>query len=160
MFLGTWAAPIDDTGHMRLPVSYHTPLRDGIVVTRGFDGCLQGFSLAAWLGFAQRVSALPLGNAEARSLRRLLFGGASQAQLDERGRIALAPELRRYAQLGDGAIIAGLSSYFEIWSPGRWRAETQRFQRLSPSQFDLSLPVRAADASEMGPPRPRPPHTL
>ncbi|MBC8074621.1 MAG: division/cell wall cluster transcriptional repressor MraZ [Chloroflexales bacterium] len=145
MFLGTWEYSIDSLGQLVLPTPYRSALREGVVITRGFDSCLQCFSPAAWLRFAQGISGLPLGIAEVRSLRRLLFGAASEAQLDRLGRVALTHNLRVYAGLGDTAVIAGLDSYFEIWSPARWRGETQRFQQLAPGQFDLPPLVSAAD---------------
>jgi MraZ protein len=146
VFLGTWDNTIDDTGQIALPPPYRATLREGVVITRGFDYCLQGFSLAAWLRLAQRISALPLGVADARSLRRLLFGAANQSQPDGLGRVALSADLRAHAGLSDAVVVAGLDWYFEIWSPARWRGETQRFQQLQPGQFDLSLHARAADA--------------
>lgn len=146
MLLGTWEYRIDASGHVALPASYRPALRDGVVITRGLDSCLQGFSLVAWLRLAQQISALPLGVAEARSLRRLLFGGACSLRLDGRGRVMLSPLLREYAGLGDAAIVTGLDAYFEIWSPARWRNEAQRFQQLAPGQFEGPLRASAAGA--------------
>jgi MraZ protein len=145
VFLGTWDNSIDETGLIALPTSYRSALREGVIITRGFDLCLQGFSLEAWMRLAQRISALPLGVADARSLRRLLFGAAQQVQPDGQGRVALTADLRAHAGLSDTAVITGLDWYFEIWSPARWRGETQRFQLVEPGQFDLSLHLRAAD---------------
>ena len=69
---------------------------------------------------AQQVSALSLGQGDARNLRRLLFSGAADVQLDRQGRILIPQNLREYAGLSDQVIIAGLNTHFEIWSADRW----------------------------------------
>ena len=76
---------------------------------------------AIWEKLAQQVSGLSLGQGEARSLRRLLFSGAADIQLDRQGRILIPQNLREYAALGEQIIVAGLNTHFEIWSDTRWR---------------------------------------
>ena len=80
---------------------------------------------------------------EARAIRRVIFGGATEVQLDSTGRILIPPFLREYAKLDGESTIVGAGEYFEIWNAETWSAElvgvtdpdinARRF-----SQFDLS----------------------
>ena len=42
--------------------------------------------------------------------------------MDKQGRILLPAPLRSYAGIGDGAVVAGMNTYFEIWSTQDWTA--------------------------------------
>lgn len=120
MFLGEYEHNLDDKGRLAIPSRFREELGEGVVITRGFDSCLMGFPRVAWEQLAQRVSALSLGQGEARTLRRLIFSGAADAALDRQGRILIPQNLREYAGLGDQVIVAGLNTHFEIWSTERW----------------------------------------
>ena len=120
MFLGEYEHTIDDKGRLAVPARFREALGDGIVVTRGFERCLMGFPRARWDELAQRVSGLSLGQGDARTMRRLLFSGAADLQLDRQGRILIPQNLREYAFLNDQVIVAGLNTHFEIWAADRW----------------------------------------
>jgi MraZ protein len=120
MFLGEYEHNLDDKGRLAVPARFREELGDGVVITRGFDRCLMGFPRAKWEQLAQQVSALSLGQGDARNLRRLLFSGAADAQLDRQGRILIPQNLREYAGLDEEVIVAGLNTHFEIWSGARW----------------------------------------
>lgn len=121
MFLGEYEHTIDDKGRLAIPARFRHELNEGIIVTRGFDPCLQVFPRPTWNTLAQRISGLSLGNEEARNLRRLLFSGASEAEMDRQGRILVPPSIREYAGLNERVVIAGLNTYIEIWSYDRWQ---------------------------------------
>jgi MraZ protein len=121
MFLGEYDHNMDDKGRLAIPARFREDLGDGIVITRGFDRCLMGFPRTIWEKLSQQVSSMSLGQGEARNLRRLLFSGAADIQLDRQGRILIPQNQREYAGLGEEVIVAGLNTHFEIWSRERWR---------------------------------------
>jgi MraZ protein len=121
MFLGEYDHNMDDKGRLAVPARFREDLGDGVVITRGFDHCLMGFPRAMWEQLAGHVSALTLGQGDARNLRRMLFSSAIDIQLDRQGRILIPQNLRDYAGLNEQVIVAGLNTYFEIWSRERWR---------------------------------------
>ena len=81
-----------------------------------------GFTHEKWEQLAQQVSELAIGQTQARNLRRLLFASAAETTLDRQGRILVPQTLREYAGLAEQVVIAGLNTYFEIWSGNRWNA--------------------------------------
>ena len=91
-----------------------------MVVTRGLDKCLFVFPMEEWTKLSEKVSALPLTDVQARDFRRLLFSGATDAELDKQGRVLLPQYLREYAGLNSNVIVAGLNTHMEIWAPEAW----------------------------------------
>jgi MraZ protein len=130
MFLSSWSLSLDGQGRLALPLSFRHLLREGLIVTRGFERCLQVFPRQAWQPLAQRVSNLPVGLEPARSLRRLLFAEAYEAELDSTGTIQLPERLLTYAHLRqhEEIVVAGLDTYFEIWSRPHWHMLVETLQ--------------------------------
>lgn len=122
MFLGEYEHSIDDKGRVAVPARFREEVAEGIILTRGFDRCLQVFPRATWEVLRQRVSSLSVGNEDVRNLRRLLFSGAADLELDRQGRILIPQNLREYASLAEQVVVVGNDTYFEIWSGERWRA--------------------------------------
>ena len=128
MFLGEYAHTIDEKGRLTLPARYRVELSGGIVVTRGIDKCLLVFPVAEWEKLAQQISALPITDLPAREFRRLMFSGASDALPDKQGRVLLPLYLREYAGLNGDAVVAGLNTHMEIWSPDAWNTARATFE--------------------------------
>ena len=133
MFLGEFEHTIDEKGRVAIPARFRDELREGLVITRGFDRCLQAFPRPIWQALAQRISALSLGNEEARSLRRLIFSGAAELEVDRQGRILIPQNLREYAGLTEQVLIAGMNTYFELWSRERWQNVLEELDGKAPA---------------------------
>ncbi len=129
MFLGRHSHSIDEKGRLALPARFREELGAGVVVTRGFDTCLLVYPIAAWQPLAERVSALSVGDPDARVLRRMLFAHASDLQPDRQGRILLPADLRTWSGLEREAIVAGMHDYIEIWTPAGWEAQDAIVER-------------------------------
>ena len=122
MFLGEYEHSVDVKGRLAIPSKFRPQLETGLVITRGFERCLQVYPMDGWQMLSERVSALSLGQAEARQLRRLLFASAFDTELDKQGRILVPAALREYAGIGESAVVAGMNTYFEIWAQDTWQA--------------------------------------
>ena len=129
MFLGRHGHNLDEKGRLALPARYREELRDGVVITRGFDDCLLVYPMAAWAPLAERVSALSIGDPDVRLLRRMLFANATDLMLDRQGRILVPAELRAHAGLEREAVVVGMHSFIEIWSPDGWAAQDELVER-------------------------------
>lgn len=121
MLIGTWQVSLDEQGRLTLPSPIRPAFNAGVVVTRGFERCLQLCPQPFWFGLAQRVSSLTLSGADERWLRRLLFADASALALDEQATIAISELLRAYAGLDRTAVLVGMDQYLEVWAPERWQ---------------------------------------
>jgi MraZ protein len=123
MFLGRHAHTVDAKGRLAIPARFRDGLTEGVVLTRGIDRCLSLYPLSSWRPLAEKVSALPLTDPDARVFRRLVFAEAVDLELDSQGRLLLPPELRRYAEIDRDAIVVGVHTSIEIWSPASWEAQ-------------------------------------
>jgi MraZ protein len=122
VFLGRYAHNLDAKGRLAIPARYREALAEGVVLTRGIDRCLALYPMEAWRPLAEKVAALPLTDADARNFRRLVFAEAADLTLDAQGRILVPPELRRYAGIEREALVVGVDTSLEVWSPERWAA--------------------------------------
>lgn len=143
MFLGQFVHSIDDKGRITVPVRFRAALASGAYLTQGFERNLMVYTTESFTKLAERAKTLTTTNPEARAIRRVIFGGAADVDLDSQGRILIPPFLREYAQLEDSAALVGAGEYFEIWDAETWKQEldavtdpevnAQRF-----AAFDLS----------------------
>jgi MraZ protein len=120
---------MDAKGRLAIPARFRDELADGVVVTRGFDGCLLVYPAATWVPLAERVSALSMGDPDARLLRRMLFANAVYVQLDGQGRILIPAELREQAGIERDAVVVGMHAFVEVWSPSGWEAQAEVVER-------------------------------
>lgn len=133
MLLGTWRQSIDRRSQLLLPRGFRSALGERLVLTRGFEPCIQAFSLEAWQQLAARIKQTSIGEQSGRALRRQFFGHAAELSIDERGRFALPPDLQQYAGIDAEALLVGLDSYFEIWSENRWQKTLEQSPALLPT---------------------------
>ena len=123
MFLGQFSHSIDAKGRLTIPVRFRTALASGAFLTQGFERNLIVYTTDSFQRLAQRATTLTTTNPEARAVRRLIFGRATEVSLDNVGRILVPPFLREYAGLDSEAILVGAGEYFEIWCPAAWTQE-------------------------------------
>lgn len=124
MLLGEYEHTIDDKNRLTLPAKFREQLAEGVVVTRGMDGCLYAYPAGDWRErFSARVAGLDPLQPDSRKLQRHFFSGASEAELDKQGRIMIPAALLKYAGLSRDVVVAGVSDHLEIWDRGAWRRE-------------------------------------
>jgi len=135
MLLGEHEHSLDDKNRLTLPAKLRAAFADGVVVSRGLDGCLFAYPRTEWERLAARITALdPLGE-DARAMRRHFFAGASQSELDRQGRLVLPPTLIEHAGLGREVTVAGVYDHLEIWDRAKWR---QRLHEVEGSAEDVA----------------------
>jgi len=124
MLLGAHEHTIDDKNRLTLPAKFRQAFADGVVVTRGFDGCLFAFRREDWHRLVEsRLAPLDPLSEETRRLERFFFSGAAEADLDKQGRVMLPAQLIDHAQLGREVVVAGVNDRLEIWDRNAWRKE-------------------------------------
>lgn len=126
MFLGEYHHTTDAKGRLTIPARFRAELVSGVVVTRGYEPCVVLYPLSEWSRLAEKVAQMPMASRVVRSYGRLVFGGAFEATLDRMGRILLPGFLREHAAIEEEAVVVGLNTHIEIWSPGRWRQTVER----------------------------------
>jgi len=120
MFLGEYNHTVDEKARIAVPAKFRKSLAKGAVVTRGLDNCLYLYPMSEWKILAEKISKLPMSQANSRAFSRLMLAGAMDVELDAQGRVVLPEYLRTYAGITKKAVIAGLYNRFEIWDEEKW----------------------------------------
>ena len=124
MLLGAYDHTLDDKNRLTLPVKFREAFIDGVVITRGLDGCLYAFRRQDWDRLVDsRLSALDPLSPEGRRLQRHFFSGASEAELDKQGRVMIPAQLIEHAKLSKDVVVAGVNDRLEVWDRAAWRKE-------------------------------------
>ena len=86
MLLGEYEHTIDDKNRLTLPAQFRHGFADGIVVTRGMDGCLFAYTRADWDALVERGSRRSTRSSEeGRRMQRFFFAGAAEARARQAG---------------------------------------------------------------------------
>jgi MraZ protein len=124
MLLGEHEHTIDDKNRLTLPAKVRHHFADGIVVTRGMDGCLHAYTRGDWTRLVDtRLATLDPLSQEGRRMQRFFFSGAAEGELDKQGRLMLPAALIDHAKLGRDVVVAGVHDHLEIWDRAAWRKE-------------------------------------
>jgi MraZ protein len=123
MFLGEHEHTLDDKGRLTLPAKFRDSFPEGLVLSRGMDGCVFAYPKAHWAELAARLATPdPLGRDE-RMIQRYFFSGASEATPDKQGRVMIPATLASHAGLERDVVVAGVHDHLEIWDRSAWRAQ-------------------------------------
>jgi MraZ protein len=129
MLLGEHDHALDDKNRLTLPAKLRQSFSDGAVVARGMDGCLAVYTREGWDSFVEgRLAGLNPFSKEARQMRRYVFAGASETELDKQGRVMIPPPLVEHAGLGREVVVAGVGDRLEIWSRAAWREQIKEVE--------------------------------
>jgi MraZ protein len=124
LLLGEYEHTIDDKNRLTLPARFRGEFAEGIVVTRGMDGCLFAYTRGDWDRLVEtRLATLDPLSKEGRRLHRFFFSGAAEGELDKQGRLIVPAALIEHAKLGRDVVVAGVHDHLEIWDRAAWRAE-------------------------------------
>ncbi|SRR5581483_60792 len=123
MLLGEHDHSLDEKNRLTLPSKLRESFGDGVVVTRGLDGCLYAYPRGAWEAMAERIQSVdPLSEA-GRQMRRHFFSGAAHLELDKQGRFVMPASLLAGAGIAREVTVAGVYDHLEIWDRTKWREQ-------------------------------------
>ncbi len=120
-FRGTFDHTLDAKNRLTVPSKFRAALADGVVLARGSERCLEVWPAGDYeeLHGGALKGLNPIAP-EARELRRRIFGGAFDTELDAAGRVMLAPKLIEHAGLGREVAIVGAGDCLEVWDRRAW----------------------------------------
>jgi len=120
---------LDDKGRVVIPQPFRSFIEDGVVITRGLEGCLYMYPLLTWSNIERQLQNVPLIDRPAQELVRFLYSGAHKTQMDNASRVTIPPPLRKFAGLEDtnDAVVVGAPTRLELWSESRWWANITKF---------------------------------
>ena len=129
MLIGEYLHTLDGKKRISLPSKFRKEVGRKVVITRGLDACLFMFSQKAWEKIAEKVSGLPVGQADTRGMSRFLLAGAVETEVDGAGRILIPDFLKEFADLKSRVILAGVSDRVEIWNEKTWEEYKRKIEK-------------------------------
>lgn len=126
MLIGQYDGKIDNKGRSAFPKKFREILGDKLIVTFGYENSLIVVSEENWKALLEGTQGRPFIESDTRETQRFLLGGASNIELDGKGRFILPGYLREFGKVKDNVVFIGLSRYVEIWDKDRW-LEYQKF---------------------------------
>jgi MraZ protein len=122
MLLGEYEHTIDEKNRLTLPAKFRQAFAEGVVITRGMDGCLFAYPRSDWERLVEsRLGELDPFSREGRVMERFFFSGAAEVEVDRQGRIMVPATLARGVSLGREVVVAGVRDRLEIWDRTAWR---------------------------------------
>jgi MraZ protein len=129
MLIGEYTHTIDDKNRISLPVRFRKEVGKKIVVTHGLDNCIFLYSMNEWKRVAEKLGGLGIGQSDTRGFNRFMLAGAVELDVDSIGRILIPDFLKKFADLKEKVVFAGVHSRVEIWNSTRWTEYKERVEK-------------------------------
>ena len=142
MLIGEYEHTLDDKNRVTLPAKFREAFADGIVLTRGMEGCVYAYPREAWERLAEEIASLDPLSPEARLIRRFFFSGAALDEPDRQGRVTVPAPLVERSGLRRDVVVAGVYDHVELWDRKTWR---DQLQRVEGSAEDVAQRLAAAN---------------
>lgn len=143
MLIGEYKHNLDNKGRIALPAKFRNKFNEGIILTRGIDQCIFGFTKREWDKVVKKITELPLSQSNARAFSRLILSGAYETEIDAQGRILIPEPLRSYANLEKKVVIIGMHTRIEIWDEKTWenykKQSEESSQEIAERLSDLGI---------------------
>ncbi|MBM3116507.1 division/cell wall cluster transcriptional repressor MraZ [Jeongeupia naejangsanensis] len=140
MFSGVATLNLDSKGRLAIPARHRELLlarsAGRLVLTVSPDRCLLLYPQSDWEPVRDALNQLSGAQAQ---IRRLVVGHAEEMDMDNAGRILIAPRLRQIAGLEKEIAFVGIGNKFEIWDDGQWSAKNQSVFDLSPADLETQM---------------------
>lgn len=121
MLIGEYTHTIDDKNRISLPAKIRSLIGKKVVITPGLDQCLFVFTTKEWEVIAGKLSEnSSMLSSDMRSFTRYMFGGASEVEVDNIGRVLVPDFLRERANLKARVVLIGVQNRLEIWNEKSW----------------------------------------
>jgi MraZ protein len=127
-FVSNVVLRLDAKGRVSIPASYRA-----VLARDGFDGlycypaldrpAIDAGGNALMAEIEALISRHPPYSDAREQLALALYGTSETLKVDGEGRVILSSHFREYAGISDNVAFVGLGHKFQIWEPGRFRAE-------------------------------------
>ena len=127
-FVSNVVLRLDSKGRVSIPASFRAVLnRDGFEGLYCYPALDQPAIDAGGNALMAEIETLiaqqPLYSVARDHLALALYGTSETLKVDGEGRVMLTSHFKEYAGISDQVAFVGLGHKFQIWEPGRFRAE-------------------------------------
>jgi MraZ protein len=142
VFVGTFRHAVDEKKRVAIPAKWRAAARGAqeFFVLPDPKNCLVVLPASAMNKMLERADDISIGEYERRDVLRVIASRAHATPCDKQGRINLTEDLLRHAGIDSEAVLVGVLTRFEIWSPARWaEADRNAMQNFAEAAKQLGL---------------------
>lgn len=144
-FTGEHECKLDAKGRLVLPSRLKSVLPEAsinsIVIRKGFESNLIIYPLNEFKNIYVKISSLNEFSSEQRKLKRNLFSGIAQIDIDSNGRILIPKNMISYSSISKNVILVGVGNTIEIWDPEVYNKnlikDVKEFSSLAQKYLDI-----------------------
>ncbi|MEK7533700.1 MAG: division/cell wall cluster transcriptional repressor MraZ [Patescibacteria group bacterium] len=129
MLLGQHEVKVDVKGRTAFPKKLREIIGDKLIITLGYENSLIIVSEEGWKALLEGTEGKPFIQQETRETQRFLLGGASNVELDSKGRFVIPNYLRSFGKIKDEVVFIGLYRYVELWDKTLWEAYRKTLEK-------------------------------
>lgn len=130
MFLGEYKHNLTTGKRLALPKKIREQIAGNeVVLAKGFEPCIFGFDRQAWDEAAKQELLVPISENRGREIRRQMFAGAQEVDIDVQGRVVLSDPLISWAGIKGEMTVIGAGDHFEIWENSRWTEYKKKIEK-------------------------------
>lgn len=126
MLIGQFEGKVSEKYQTAFPKRFREVLGEKLIITKGLENCLIVVSEKNWKTLLEGTEGKPFTSKNAREMQRFLLGNASVVELDSKGRFVLPEFLRKYGDIHQDIIFAGIERFVEIWDKKNWEEQQMR----------------------------------
>jgi MraZ protein len=132
-FHGTFEHSLDAKNRLTIPAKFRAALAGKVFLVRGVDPCISLYPEQTYSHLTQSALAgLNPFSPQARELKRLFHGNATDTELDSAGRVMLTPRQLEHAGIGREVVITGAGDSLELWDRSAWEAYDRDLSQRAP----------------------------
>jgi MraZ protein len=126
-YRGSFTHSVDEKGRVSLPAEFRRVLQEQgeprVVITNYISEgarCLEGFGIAAWERFEEKLREKSRFSAKLQRLENFYLSRAAECPIDGSGRILLPANLRTYAGIERELTFTSSIHGFRLWDKRVW----------------------------------------
>ena len=132
-FHGTFEHSLDAKNRLTIPAKFRAALAGRVFLVRGVDPCISVFPETTYTEITQAaLSGLNPFSPQARELKRMFYGNATDVELDSAGRVMLTPRHLEHASIDREVVITGAGDCLELWDRSAWEAYDRDLSQRAP----------------------------
>ena len=132
-FRGSFDYSLDAKNRLTVPAKFRAALAGKVFLVRGADPCI---SLYPEPTYSELTEAALQGmnpfSTQARELKRMFYGNATDTELDSAGRVMLTPRHLEHAGIDREVVITGAGDCLELWDRSAWEAYDRDLSQRAP----------------------------
>ena len=122
-FHGTFEHTLDTKKRLTVPAKFRAALSGRVFLVRSADPCISLYPESTYATMAEEaLRGLNPLSAQAKELKRMLYGAATDTELDSVGRIMLTARMLEHAGIDRDVVVTGAGDCLELWDRSAWEA--------------------------------------